>query len=416
MCFQKVKGFQDIYGEAAVYWERVTEISREVFRLFSAEELTLPILERSEVFNRSIGETTDIVEKEMFSFQDKDGNYLSLRPEGTAGALRAYIENGCPQELNRLYYLGPMFRREKPQKGRFRQFTQAGAEFIGSASPFTDAELIFLFTEIFRRAGVADITRLEINSVGCADCRPAYHKKLSSYLIARKSSLCGDCNRRIERNPLRVLDCKNEQCAPIIAASPLILDCLCTPCQDHLGEVKKFLSIMDIAYTMNPRMVRGLDYYTRTAFEMVTDRLGAAAAVGGGGRYDNLLKHMGGPDLGGVGFAIGLDRVVTLMRETRKIEKTPPEVYIITFPDTFERGIALLSQLRKNGVAAMINPDGGSVKSRMKKADRANARYAAILGGDELKDGKIGLKEMKTSLQHLTDIDGLLDFLRSDKC
>jgi histidyl-tRNA synthetase len=416
MRFQRVKGFQDIYGEAAVYWERAAEISKEVFKLFQVEELILPILEKSDVFNRSIGETTDIVEKEMFSFQDKDGSDLSLRPEGTAGALRAYIENGCPKELERLYYYGPMFRRENPQKGRFRQFTQAGAEFIGSASPFTDAELIFLFTEFFRKAGVAELAVLEINSVGCAECRPKYYEKLIAYLSSFTDSLCEDCNRRLHKNPLRALDCKNPNCAPILAEAPIILDSICPSCKEHFNEVKKFLKLYGIEYIMNPRMVRGLDYYTRTAFEMTTGHLGAASALGGGGRYDTLIKQLGGPDVSGVGFAIGVDRVVALMREKSSIDKTPPIVYIITFQNTFEEGTALLGKLRSGGISAIMEQESSGVKAQMKRANRSKARYAAILGEDELKVGKVCLKDMAVSSQQLIEIDKLLDFLRSDIC
>jgi histidyl-tRNA synthetase len=416
MQFQRVKGFQDIYGEAAEYWDRLAVISKELFRLFQTKEIILPVLEKSELFNHGIGETTDIVEKEMFSFQDKDGSALALRPEGTAGALRAYIENGCPKELERLYYYGHMFRRENPQKGRFRQFSQAGAEFIGTSSPFSDAEMILLFTEFFRKAGVAEFSRLEINSVGCAECRPTYLEKLTAYLNSHTAALCGDCNRRLLKNPLRTLDCKNEQCAPVITRAPVILDSLCPVCAEHFEEVKKFLKIYGVDYKINPYMVRGLDYYTRTAFEMVTGSLGAASALGGGGRYDKLIKRLGGPDVGGVGFAVGLDRVVALMRDKVIIDTPCPEVYIVTFPETFEQGAALLGELRRNGIRAAMEGEAGGVKAQMKRANRVKARYSAILGEEELKSGSICLKEMETSSQQLINSDQILNFLRSDKC
>ncbi|MDR2104782.1 MAG: histidine--tRNA ligase [Deferribacteraceae bacterium] len=415
MHFQRVKGFQDIYGEQVAYYRQACAIAKELFTLFHVEELNTPILEKSEIFNRSIGENTDIVEKEMFSFLDRDGSTLCLRPEGTAGALRAYIDNGCPKELERLYYLGAMFRRENPQKGRFRQFTQIGVEFIGSSSPFTDAEVISLFDNFFNKVGLSKIAHLEINSVGCADCRRKYYEKLTAYLTPFREELCGDCTRRLLKNPLRVFDCKNPKCANIINGAPLILDNLCDMCEKQFEEVKKYLEIFKVDYTLNPRMVRGLDYYTRTAFEMTTDRLGAASALGGGGRYDKLISILGGPDISGVGFAIGLDRVIALMMEENfAIEKRVPDIYIITFPDTFEQGAALLAEVRKAGFYAIMEYEISGVKAQMKRANRSKARYAAILGEDELKENKISLKDMQTSTQQIINLTQLFNFLRSN--
>ena len=398
--FKKVKGFQDIFGEDIPYWHKAETTLKEVAERYCVRELRVPVLEKTEVFDRGIGSSTDIVEKEMFTFTDRDGGLLSMRPEGTAGAVRAFVENGLHAQpgLKKFYYLGPMFRRERPQKGRYRQFTQGGIEYIGSASPLADAEVINLFMDYFKEVGIDEHLRLEINSVGCPSCRPGYHEILKAYFREHLDTLCEDCKRRLDKNPLRILDCKNEGCKLIIKDAPLMRDHLCSDCNDHFAEVEKYLDLMDISFTVNPYIVRGLDYYVRTAFEAITDKLGAASAVGGGGRYDGLVKLMGGADTPGIGFAIGIDRVVALMKETETLEEIRPDYFIITFENTRKYGIRLLNILRKKGRKVEIDHDMAGMKNQMKKADRSGAKYAIILGEDEINLGNVTLKELTSAM------------------
>lgn len=413
--FQKVKGFQDIYGEDCVYWQKAEKKVHRLFSLFSVREIRLPVVERTAVFDRGIGQTTDIVEKEMFTMPDGENDTLSLRPEGTAGVVRAYIENGLynPPALKRYYYLGPMFRRENPQKGRFRQFTQSGVEYLGSASAFVDADVINLLMSYFETVGIADMLHLEINSVGCKVCRPAYQKKLITYFEAHKDALCEDCLRRLERNPLRILDCKQEKCRTVTKNAPLMLDNLCEECGTHFNNVQKYLKQFKVEYKINPLMVRGLDYYVRTAFEAVTDKLGAASAVGAGGRYDGLVETLGGPEIPGIGFAIGMDRVVTLMKEKEKLAESGAQVYIITFDDkSVEEGIKLLNGMRERGIAAEIDYDRKGLKNQMKKADRSGAKYALILGEDELSRNALTVRYLQDSTQVEMPLDKIFTDLQ----
>ncbi len=417
--FQKVKGFQDIYGDDCAYWDKAEAVMRDTYALFLVREIRLPILERTAVFNRGIGQTTDIVEKEMFTFADRDrtdseGEMLSLRPEGTAGTVRAYVEEGMynPPSLKKLYYLGPMFRRENPQKGRYRQFTQGGAEYIGSNSPFTDAEVINLFVTYFNRVGIGRLVHLEINSVGCPECRPAYHAKLVEYFGNRKEELCTDCNRRLTTNPLRILDCKNEKCRNIIKDAPIMLDNLCPECAGHFESVKKYLGLLGVEYRIKPLMVRGLDYYVRTAFEMVTDKLGSASAIGGGGRYDGLVETLGGPAIPGIGFAIGMDRVVALMKLVSEMKQVSPAVFIVTFGgETEKAGIAILNELRVKNIPSEIDYDGRGMKNQLKQAGRSGAKYAVIVGEDELARGAVILRNLHASEQTEVPISEVPDKL-----
>ncbi|MDR2883920.1 MAG: histidine--tRNA ligase, partial [Deferribacteraceae bacterium] len=409
--FQKVKGFQDIFGDDCIYWERAEAATREVFDLFGVNEIRLPMLERTAVFNRGIGQTTDIVEKEMFTFVDRDDDSLSLRPEGTAGTVRAYIENGMfnTPALKKLYYLGAMFRRENPQKGRFRQFTQSGVEFIGSSAPFVDADVINIMVQIFKRVGIFELTKVEINSVGCPKCRPPYHAKLIEYLSDKDDKLCTDCKRRLEKNPLRILDCKQEGCRSIIKDAPVMKDHLCDECAEHFSQVQQYLGMLNIEYKINPMMVRGLDYYVRTAFELVTDRLGAASAIGAGGRYDGLVELLGGGAIPGVGFAIGMDRVVALMKMVCELKPKTPKVFIVTFGGkTLEAGIALLNQLRERGIASEIDYEVKGMKNQMKQAGRSGANYAIIFGEDELARGAVTVRDLRNSEQSEMSIEHVI--------
>ena len=410
LLYRKIKGFRDIYGTDIPYWQFVEKVYKDLFARFGYKEIKIPVMEKTELFNRSIGDTTDIVEKEMFAFKDINGDHLALRPEGTASTVRAYIENGLyhPKGLHKFYYYGPMFRRERPQKGRFRQFYQLGVEAFGSNSPLLDAEVIGLLDSLFKECGIYDDVELEINSIGCDDCRPEYRKKLIEFFKNKEDGLCADCKRRLETNPLRILDCKIKTCIEIAKEAPLISDNLCDVCNAHFNEVKHFLDVMDIQYKVNPKMVRGLDYYVRTAFEFVTSKLGASSAVGAGGRYDGLVKLIGGPDLPGIGFAVGVDRLVELIKEKKEINITETDFFVIAFKEVSDNfAINLIGKLRSLGYIAEMDVEFAGMKAQMKKANRSNAKFALILGEDEMKENKISIKNMTTGEQFQIDSEKL---------
>ena len=413
--FRTVKGFHDIYGEDIEYWEKLECVLSKLYKSYGFKEFRLPILEKTAVFNRGIGETTDIVEKEMFTFTDGDGESVSLRPEGTASLIRAYIENGLGSVpgVKKYCYTGNMFRRERPQKGRFRQFTQSGVEVLESSSPLLDAEIITLLLEAAKVSGIENFVRMEINSVGCPKCRPVYREKLIEYFTAQKDALCSDCLRRLEKNPLRILDCKNESCKRAVIDAPVILDYLCDECASHFESVKAYLEKLGTPYTVNSRMVRGLDYYVRTAYEMVTDKLGAASAVGAGGRYDGLVGIMGGMDVPGIGFAIGLDRVVSLMREANHIAERKTDVFVLFFSGKSESvGFSIIKALRAAGIITEYDYDIASMKSQMKKANRSGAKLAVILGEDEIKAGKAALKDLNSGQQDECSLNDLVEKIK----
>jgi len=413
--FKKVKGFRDIFGDDIAYWELVEAKFKEIFPRFCYSEIKIPVLEKSELFIRGIGETTDIVEKEMFTFQDRDGSYLSLRPEGTASVVRAYIENKLyePSSIKKYYYYGPMFRRERPQKGRFRQFYQLGVEAFGSESPLLDAEIIYLLYYFLNSFDLGDFLKMEINSIGCPDCRPKYKEKLIDYFKANIDNLCNDCKRRLDRNPMRILDCKIDSCKEVVKEAPIILDNLCDVCNEHFEKLKGYLRQFGVNFEVNPYIVRGLDYYVRTAFEMVTDKLGASSAVGAGGRYDGLIKDLGGPDIPGIGFAIGVDRLVELLKLKKEIKAFDVDIYIITFEDFTEIAINLCSDLRNLGIKTSLGYDLGSIKSEMKKANRLNAKYVIIIGEDEVKTGEFAIKNMETGEQIKLSKEKILEFFKN---
>ncbi|MGA1862263.1 histidine--tRNA ligase [Deferribacter thermophilus] len=413
--FKKVKGFRDIFGDDIAYWELVEAKFKEIFPRFCYSEIKIPVLEKSELFVRGIGETTDIVEKEMFTFQDRDGSYLSLRPEGTASVVRAYIENKLyePPSIKKYYYYGPMFRRERPQKGRFRQFYQLGVEAFGSESPLLDAEIIYLLYYFLNSFDLGDFLKMEINSIGCPDCRPKYKEKLIDYFKANIDKLCDDCKRRLDRNPMRILDCKIDSCKEVVKEAPIILDNLCDVCNEHFEKLKGYLRQFGVNFEVNPYIVRGLDYYVRTAFEMVTDKLGASSAVGAGGRYDGLIKDLGGPDIPGIGFAIGVDRLVELLKLKKEIKAFDVDVYVITFEDFTEIAINVCSDLRNLGIKTSLSYDLGSIKSEMKKANRLNAKYVIIIGDDEVKTGEFAVKNMETGEQIKLSKEKILEFFKN---
>ncbi|WP_022849986.1 histidine--tRNA ligase [Limisalsivibrio acetivorans] len=415
--YRKVKGFRDIFGSEAAAWERVERAFRDTFHTFSFSEFVLPVLERTEVFNRGIGSTTDIVEKEMFAFEDRDGTQVALRPEGTASIVRAYVENKLfnPPEVKKYFYMGPMFRRERPQKGRFRQFFQAGVEVFGTSAPALDAEVIHLLDTLAVNAGIGDMVTMEINSIGCPACRPGYQEKLLNYLREHSSELCEDCVRRLDRNPMRILDCKNEKCKGVTSEAPVMLDHLCGDCVEHFDNVKEYLDDFGVEYSVNKMMVRGLDYYVRTAFEMVTTSLGSQNAVGAGGRYDGLVKLLGGPEIPGIGFALGIDRFVSLLMLKEEVEEQKADVFVIAFKDVSDRkAVQLLRWFREKGIKTLMDYDMRAMKKQMKKADQSGARFTLILGEDELEKGEVSVKDMHSGGQELVQIDKITDYI-SDK-
>lgn len=414
--FKTVKGFHDIFGKDIEYWEKLERNLKNILNTYGFREFRLPILEKTAVFNRGIGDTTDIVEKEMFSFIDNDGDSVSLRPEGTASLIRAYIENGLTNQVGvkKFFYIGNMFRRERPQKGRFRQFTQMGVEVLECDSPLLDAEIISLLDNISKGVGIDEFTSIEINSIGCKDCRPIYKEKLIEYFQAHIDSLCDDCKRRLSKNPMRIIDCKKDSCKVISKDAPIVLDYICSECNNHFNKVKKYLDDIGTKYTVNSRMVRGLDYYIRTAFELVTDKLGAASAVGGGGRYDGLVKLMGGKDVSGIGFAVGMDRIVALMKEIEEIQERKTDVFVIFFEGkSFEYGLKLINDLRKINKSVEYDYSISSMKSQMKKANRSGAKYAVIFGENEVDAGMASIKDLETGNQFEKNINELVDFFNN---
>ena len=407
-----VKGTRDLLPPATEVWNRVEEAARAVFRTYNYHEIRTPILEETQLFSRGVGEETDIVTKEMYTFEDRDGTSLTLRPENTASVIRAYIEHRLDQRpgLQKLYYIGPMFRRERPQKGRYRQFYQIGAEAIGSESPMVDVEVIAMVIEILKRAGLRGF-HLLLNSVGDANCRPQYIQRLREELRGVASKLCGDCQRRADTNPLRVLDCKVEADQAIIDKLPTIVEHLCDPCREHFDRVKQYLCHLGIGYEVNPRLVRGLDYYMRTTFEVVHGSLGAQNSVLGGGRYDGLAESLGSKiHSPGIGFSIGEDRLVMSVEEAQPV--APLDLLIAPLGEPALRHAAKIAQaLRASGASVELAAEG-KLKRIMELADKLGARFALIVGENEITAGRYALKNMSTGEQReltLGEITAALD-------
>jgi histidyl-tRNA synthetase len=380
-------------------WNRVERAAREVFRVYNYREIRTPILEETQLFARGVGEDTDIVTKEMYTFEDRDGSSLTLRPENTASVIRAYIEHRLDQRpgVQKLYYMGPMFRRERPQKGRYRQFFQIGAEAIGSESPAVDAEVIEMVVDLLRRAGL-DGFKLLINSVGDRECRPRFVEALRGALAGVAQDMCGDCRRRAETNPLRVLDCKVEADQPIIEKLPSILDHLCDTCRVHFDAVRRYLDDRGIEYEVRPRLVRGLDYYMRTTFEVVHGSLGAQNSVLGGGRYDGLAESLGSKiHSPGIGFSIGEDRLVMSVEGEQAPE--PLDLFVAPLGEpALRRAAQLARELRARGLAVEV-AEGGKLKRAMELANKAGARFVLIVGENEIAAGRYALKDMTTGEQ-----------------
>ena len=394
-----VKGFRDILPPETEKWRRVEETAYEVFQAFGFREIRIPLLEKTELFSRGIGESTDIVEKEMYTFRDRGEESLTLRPEATASVVRAYLEHNIysAESVSKLFTIGPMFRRERPQKGRYRQFHQIDAEILGTDDPHADAELIVMLAHFLQKLGLRHIS-LEINSLGCPKCRPAFQKAIVSFLRGREDELCPDCRRRLKTNPLRVFDCKVEGCAAVISEAPKLPDFLCADCRIHFETVQESLRFFDLAFKLNPKMVRGLDYYTRTTFEITAEHLGAQNAVVGGGRYDHLIRDLGGPDIPGIGFAIGFERLVTLVPD--QDDREGPFLFVAALgQEALKRAFLLCNAVRMKGRHVEMDYTGRSLKSQMKRADKLKSRYALILGDNELRENRALLRDMRTSVQ-----------------
>jgi len=394
---QAIRGMHDILPDRTGLWQRIEDAARAVIESYGYAEIRTPLVEVTELFKRSIGEVTDIVEKEMYSFADRSGDSLSLRPEGTASCVRAAIEHGLLNQAQRLWYRGPMFRHERPQKGRYRQFHQIGVEVFGLPGPDIDLEVILITRRIYRALGLSDL-RLELNTLGEGAERTAYRDELVRYLQAHEAELDEDGRRRLETNPLRVLDSKNPELRELIAGAPSILDHLGAASRAHFDALCAGLDASGIHYRINPRLVRGLDYYNRTVFEWVTDRLGAQGTVCAGGRYDGLVEQLGGRPTPAVGFALGLERLVALVEESPASAAPALDAYLVAVgPAAEQRALLLAEELREAvpGLRLLCHCGGGSFKSQFKKADKSGAGYALILGDAELERGVAGIKPLR---------------------
>jgi len=413
MEIKAIRGFNDLLPDEIGKWHFVEETARQIFEEFGFSELRIPVIEKTELFSRGIGEATDIVEKEMYTFTDRSGNSLTLRPEATASMARAYLEHQMYSfdPVAKVYFIGPMFRYERPQKGRYRQFYQIDAEVFGVSNPMVDAEVIVMLIQFLKKVGLENL-ELQINSLGCRECRPRYREELKKYFATKTFQLCEDCQRRLQTNPLRIFDCKVETCRDAIADAPQVTDSLCQDCQKHFDKVKGYLQEMGLTYLLNPRMVRGLDYYTRTAFEVVSYNLGSQNAVAGGGRYDNLFQEIGGLDIPGIGFAIGMERLISLLPAEKTFLQDPQLFIAALGEETQMQAYRLLSQLHLQGIRAELDYEGKSLKSQMRRANKLNAQHVLILGGDELKRGKAVLRDMASKSQEEIPMSGLLDILK----
>lgn len=408
-----IKGFKDILPRETALWQWVEAEARAVFNAFGFREIRTPLLEKTELFSRSIGQDTDIVSKEMYTFADSKGVRLTMRPEATSSVVRAYIQNRLYQDnpVQKLYSIGPMFRHERPQKGRFRQFHQINAELFGDPGPVSDADIIIMAIHLFNKLGLDDVS-LNINSLGCPDCRNVFRDKLRTYLSERSGPLCEDCRRRAEVNPLRVFDCKVESCREIVSDAPSILDFICDDCGRHFSLLKEYLDNSGIKYVINHRLVRGLDYYSRTTFEIQTDMLGAQNAVAGGGRYDGLIKQLEGPDHPAIGFGIGFERLIALIEDSVKKEYERPEIFMAGLgTDAEKRVFGWVAELRKSGILAEMEYGTKGLKAQMKRADRLGAKRVLIVGDDELASGKGILRDMDTKTQQDIGLDNLTEKL-----
>jgi histidyl-tRNA synthetase len=408
MPIRAIRGFKDVLPDEIELWYRVESLARSVFNAFGLKEIRIPLLEKTEIFARSIGEHTDIVEKEMYTFTDRSGDSLTLRPEATAGLVRAVNEHKlfAQSPVLKLFTIGAMFRHERPQKGRLRQFHQINVEVMGTKAPFSDTEVIWMAWDILEQLGLKDL-RLEINSLGCRECRPGYRDDLKKYLDDVFQDLCPDCQKRSKINPLRVFDCKHEACRKIMAKAPLNKEYLCSECADHLDKVLFFLKTLDIPFVINPYLVRGLDYYVMTTFEIVSPDLGAQSTVAAGGRYDGLLKALGGPDLPGVGMAIGVDRLLLLLGKDKKGPSIDMFVAALG-PEARKEIMPWIRHWRRQGLAVQMSYEDRGLKAQMKQADRVGAHYVLIAGENELDKKQVVVRDMMTRDQHEVPVDDVI--------
>lgn len=419
MKFNSVRGTKDIYSPEIEIWQYLERTAIELLQDYGFNEIRTPIFEESALFNRSIGEDTDIVEKEMYTFADKKGRSLTLRPEGTAGVVRAAIEKNLLLQggLTKLYYQGPMFRYERPQAGRYRQFYQIGAESIGSDSYWRDIEIIILCVELFSRLGLGGI-KVYINSVGCAECRPSYRAVLQKFLQENSAQLCADCQRRMTRNPLRVLDCKVEICRRVITQIPAMQDYLCPSCQENFQNIQQTLQKEKIVFIVDKFLVRGLDYYTRVVFEIKSESLGAQDAVAAGGRYDKLVKELGGPEMSAVGFALGVERVVEVLKKQKagSLPETSGDVYFALLGQPAQQEVFnFIRELRQSGLKVEAGLENKSLKSQMRQADQYKAKFTVIIGEDEIKKGIAIVRNMLTKEQKEIKLNDLTPILKELK-
>ena len=413
--YNALKGIQDILPPEIYLWQKVEEVAKDVFSAYGFQELRAPIIESTDIFIRSIGETTDIVEKEMYTFSDKAGRSITLRPEGTAPVVRCYIQNRLydlpsPQKF---FYSGPMFRYERPQKGRFRQFYQIGVEALGTSDPKLDAEILSMLKLFLEKLSLKGLS-YEVNSIGCEKCRPDYKKALLSFFSSKIKEFCPDCKRRYEFNPLRILDCKVKECIKLRVGAPKVTDFLCKDCGEHFDALLSLLRLLDFPYVINPDMVRGLDYYTRTTFEVTSKHLGAQNAVAAGGRYDRLVEEFGGPPTPAIGFAIGMERMVELLKASDKFEVPAPKVFIATIGEAAEKeGLSIAKRLRDKGMWTEIGYAGHSLRSQLRKADRLSAECVLMIGDDEIRSRKLKWKRLSDGDQGEIAIDKVLEFFNS---
>lgn len=408
------KGTKDVLPQDSYKWQFIEKTARETAKLFDVKEIRTPTFEHTEVFLRGVGETTDIVNKEMYTFNDKGGRSITLKPEGTAGVARAFTENGMQSSAlpAKLFYITQCFRYERPQAGRLREFHQFGVEMLGSDKPDTDAEAIVLAKTFLDKLGVKNLT-LYINSIGCKDCRAKYHEALKAYLKDNYDELCGLCKDRFEKNPLRILDCKNPECKKITANAPKITDYLCVDCKAHFGKVQKLLSLAGVDFAIDPNIVRGLDYYTKTVFEFVSENIGAQGTVCGGGRYDKLVSEFGGGEVPGIGFAVGIERILLLLENIGVKIPRDDTVRLYIAPmgeEAEEKAFVLTDKLRKAGVITETDHMGRGIKAQFKYADKIGAEYVGVIGSDELSHGEIKLKKMSDGTEISVSFDNLAEY------
>ncbi len=398
MKIPSVKGFHDVLPGESARWSQLESTARAVFDRYNFGEIRLPIVERADLFRRSVGETSDIVEKEMYAFTDRDGTDLTLRPEGTASAVRSYVEHAmqASEPVTKMYYFGPMFRRERPQKGRLRQFSQIGAEVFGRDDPAIDAEVLLLLDDLLHAFGV-ESGEIGVNTLGCVECRPGFRAALVAWGESRREELCADCQRRLQQNPLRLLDCKQKQCVALRPEAPKMTDHTCAACREHFDRVLELCAVEGVELVLQPYMVRGLDYYCRTAFEVVAQGLGSQNAVGGGGRYDGLVRSLGGPAVAGIGFALGVERLALVLEaQGAEVDKAKPEFFVAPLGAAAEAAaFSLTHRFRAGGARVEMDSGGKSLKSQMRRAGKLDAPYVIILGEDEVAEGVMTVRDMR---------------------